>query len=54
MSMRVGKHTDEFLSELVSNTEGKTACKVWYTDAWGGYARVLPIEVEHIIGKENT
>ena len=41
MSMRVGKHTDEFLSELVSNTEGKTSCKVWYTDGWGGYERVL-------------
>lgn len=54
MSMRVGKHTYEFLSELVSNTEGKTACKAWYTDGWGGYERVLPIEVEHIIGKENT
>ena len=54
MSMRVGKHTDDFLSELVSNTEGKTGCKVWYTDGWGGYERVLSTEVEHIVGKQNT
>lgn len=32
LSLRVGKHTDEFLSELVSNTEGKTDCKLWCTD----------------------
>ena len=54
MSLRVGKHTDTFLSELVANTEGKTDCKTWYTDDWGGYERVLPPEVMHIIGKENT
>ena len=54
MGMRVGKHTDSFLSELLFNTEGKTDCKVWYTDDWGGYERILPPEVIHIIGKENT
>jgi len=54
MSMRVGKHTDLFLSELVANTEGKTDCKFWYTDDWGGYERVLSDEVTHIIGKQNT
>ena len=32
ISARVGKHTDEFLAELVANTEGKTDCKRWYTD----------------------
>ena len=32
MSMRFGKHTDEFLSELVNNTEDKIACKAWHTD----------------------
>ena len=52
--MRVGKHTDEFLAELVASTEGKTACKLWYTDDWGGYERVLPAETSHIIGKDNT
>lgn len=54
LSARVGKHTDAFLSELVSSTEGKTDAKIWYTDGWGGYERVLPLEVTHIVGKENT
>ncbi len=54
VTTRVGKHTDEFLTELVANTEGKTACKLWYTDDWGGYERVLPPEMIHIIGKQNT
>ena len=54
LSARVGKHTDEFLAELVANTEGKTDCKVWHTDDWGGYERVLPSETVHIIGKEHT
>lgn len=54
LSGRVGKHTDTFLAELVASTEGKTDCKLWYTDAWGGYERVLTPEVIHIIGKENT
>ena len=54
VSARVGKHTDEFLAELVANTEGKTDSKLWYTDDWGGYERVLPPEMIHIIGKQNT
>ena len=54
VTTRVGKHTDEFLAELVANTEGKTDCKLWYTDGWDGYERVLPPEMIHIIGKENT
>lgn len=54
LSARVGKHTDEFLVELVANTEGKTDCKLWYTDGWEGYERVFTDEVKHIIGKENT
>ena len=54
ISARVGKHTDEFLAELVANTEGKTDCKRWYTDDWGGYERILPPEMIHIIGKQNT
>ena len=39
---------------LVNNTEGKTACKNWKTDDWGGYERVLSEEINHEIGKENT
>lgn len=54
LSTRVGKHTDQFLAELIANTEGKTDCKCWYTDDWGGYERVFTPEVIHIIGKENT
>lgn len=43
----VGKHTDEFIEQLVVNTEGKTDCKQFNTDDWGGYERVLPSEIEH-------
>lgn len=53
-SARVGKHTDEFLAELIANTEGKTDAKCWYTDGWEAYERQLPLEATHIIGKENT
>ncbi|MEM6433991.1 MAG: hypothetical protein AAF773_09085, partial [Cyanobacteria bacterium P01_D01_bin.115] len=48
------KHTDAFLDELVVSTEGKTEARLWYTDNWGGYERVLPPEVTHVVGKENT
>ncbi len=41
-------------SELVVSTEGKTACKQWNTDDWGGYHRVLPPEIVHYIGKDQT
>ena len=54
ISTRVGKHSDELLAELVANTEGKTDCKRWYTDDWGGYERILPPEMIHITGKQNT
>jgi IS1 family transposase len=50
----VGKHTDAFIEQLVINTEGKTACKQFNTDDWGGYERVLPTEVQHYIGKDRT
>ncbi|NEQ95068.1 MAG: hypothetical protein F6K25_32455 [Okeania sp. SIO2G4] len=36
---RVGKHTDEFIEELIVNTEGKTNCRQWHTHDWGGYER---------------
>ncbi len=39
---------------MIVNTEGKTSCKKWHTDDWGGYERVFPPEVEHIIGKDHT
>ncbi len=52
LAARVGKHTDDFIEELIVSTEGKTDCKQWHTDDWGGYERVLPPEVKHIIGKD--
>lgn len=54
LASRVGKHTDETLTELIVTTEGKTDCKQWNTDDWGGYERVLPPEVTHYIGKDKT
>lgn len=36
LSSRVGKHTDELAQELVVSNEGKTKCKAWDTDGWGG------------------
>lgn len=54
LSARVGKHTDELIEELVVSTEGKTGCKEWNSDDWGGYERVLPPEVKHNIGKDKT
>ena len=54
LAARVGKHTDEFIQELVVNTEGKTSFQQWCTDGWGGYQRVLGDEVSHIVGKERN
>ena len=54
VSARVGKHTDEFIAQLVVSTEGLTACLEWDTDGWGGYERVLGAEVDHYIGKTLT
>ena len=34
LSARVSKHTDQFIEELLINTEGKTSCKKWLTDDW--------------------
>ncbi len=51
---RVGKHTDELAQELVTSTEGKSDCKQWHTDGWGGYERVLNHEVDHYISKALT
>jgi len=54
LAARVGKHTDALLEELVVSTEGKTDCKQWNSDDWAGYERVLPPEIEHYIGKDQT
>ena len=54
MAARVGKHTDELIEQLVVSSEGKTACKRWNSDEWGGYGRVLPSEILHHIGKDKT
>lgn len=54
LAVRVGKHTDALIEQLVSNTEGKTDCQHFNSDDWGGYERVLPCEVQHHIGKDKT
>ncbi len=54
LAARVGKHTDELIEELVVSSEGKTACKRFNSDDWGGYERVLPPEIVHHIGKDKT
>jgi len=54
LAARVGKHTDELIEELIITSEGKTACKRFNSDNWGGYERVLPSEIEHHIGKDKT
>ena len=62
LAARVGKHTDELYAlggakpyeELVVSSEGKTDCKQWNSDDWGGYERVLPPEILHYIGKDKT
>ena len=52
LAARVGKHTDELIEELVVSSEGKTDCKQWNSDDWGGYERVLAPEIVYHIGKE--
>ena len=54
LATRVGKHTDQFIAELIAYTEGTTNCKQWHTDDWGGYEGVGPPEVKHIIGTYQT
>ncbi len=52
---RAGKHTDVFIKELVNSiSEGKTNCPNWNTYGWGCRKRVLPSEINHQIGRENT
>ncbi len=41
LAARVGKHTDELIEEPVVSTEGKTDCKQWNSDDWGGYEQIL-------------
>lgn len=54
LAARVGKHTNAFIDQLVVNIEGKTVCKQFNTDDWGGCERVLPPEIEPQIGKDRT
>jgi insertion element IS1 protein InsB len=54
LAARVDKHTDELIEELVVSSEGKTACKRFNSDDWGGYQRVLPPEILHYISKDTT
>lgn len=54
LAARVGKHTDQLMEALMVTTQGKTDCKYWNTDDWGGYKRVLPPEILHYIGKDRT
>jgi insertion element IS1 protein InsB len=54
LSGRVGKHTDDFLRELIWNTEGKTAATVWSTDSWKADERQLSDEIELWVGKLGT
>jgi len=42
------------IEQLVVNTEGKTNCKQFNSDDWGGYERVLPPELQHYVGKDKT
>lgn len=54
LSGRIGKHTDELATELLTSTEGKTECREWHTDGWRGYQRVLPSQIEHYVSKALT
>jgi IS1 family transposase len=54
LAARVGKHTDQLMEALMVTTQGKTDCKYWNTDDWGGYERVLTPEILHYIGKDRT
>jgi IS1 family transposase len=54
LSGRIGKHSDDLASELVTSTEGKTECRQWHTDGWRGYEQALPNEVDHYISKTLT
>ena len=51
LTCRVGKHTDSLLGELMTSTEGKTDCKFWNSDDWGGYERILVPDIIHYIGQ---
>jgi hypothetical protein len=51
LGCRVGKHTDRLLEELITTTEGKTGCKEWNSDDWGGYERVLPQRLTTTLAK---
>jgi hypothetical protein len=52
LAARVRKHTDELMEAFVVSSEGKTDCKQWNRDDWGGDERVLPPEILHDVGKD--
>jgi len=54
LAARVGKHTDELIEALIVTTQGRTDCKRWNSDDWGGDERVLPPESVYDIGKDST
>lgn len=37
LAAQVGKRTDELIAQLAISTEGKTNCKRFNSDDWGGY-----------------
>ncbi|MCL6436860.1 MAG: IS1 family transposase [Leptolyngbyaceae cyanobacterium HOT.MB2.61] len=39
---------------MIASTDGKTDCKRWNSDDWGGYQRALPPEILHAIGRDRT
>jgi len=47
LAARVGKNPDELIEALVVSPEGRTDCKQWNSDDWGGYEQVLPPEILH-------
>jgi insertion element IS1 protein InsB len=49
---RVGKHTDRYIEEIIVTMQGRTSCQDLHTDDWCGYEQVIPVELEHTIGKD--
>ena len=51
LTARVGKHTNELIEQLVMSTAGKTDCKQFNSDDWGGYERVLRLRFSTTLAK---
>ena len=52
LAYEFGRRKDKVLEKLLEHLEG-FKIKVFFTDDWGAYERLLP-ESKHIIGKANT